>query len=109
MGLERIGGSKIGSGNLDKLTVSEGVITVDSQSGGAAGGEIIFNEGSANGTNSVTLTAPASVTTSVTITLPDGDGNSGEFLKTDGNGVTSWGAASSSLTASDILQIQIFS
>jgi len=40
----------------------------------------------------VGLKAPSSVSNNVTFTLPAADGNSGEFLKTDGSGALSFGA-----------------
>ena len=43
-----------------------------------------------NGTTGyVELEAPAAAGSN-TLVLPDGDGNSGEFLQTDGNGVLTW-------------------
>ena len=41
--------------------------------------------------NVVSLQAPA-LTSDVALTLPDSDGDDGDVLKTDGNGVTSWTA-----------------
>lgn len=41
-------------------------------------------------TNSVTVAAPPSVSSSYTFTLPPNDGSNGQFLQTDGNGVTTW-------------------
>jgi len=43
-----------------------------------------------NGTNKVTVQAPATLTDDWTLTLPTTDGNSGEFLQTDGSGSASW-------------------
>lgn len=48
--------------------------------------------------NYVGLKAPNSVPANVTWTLPDADGNDGEFLKTNGSGILSWGTASGGLT-----------
>ena len=45
---------------------------------------------------------PHSAGASYTLTLPTTDGSNGEFLKTDGSGVLSWGSSSTSVTASDI-------
>lgn len=45
-----------------------------------------------NASNAVILTAPA-LGGSVTLTLPPNDGNSNDVLRTDGNGVLTWGAA----------------
>ena len=60
------------------------------------GGGIKFNEGTGNGSNYVALKSPAHSTFtggSWTLTLPGIDGTDGQFLKTDGSGVTSWAAA----------------
>ena len=43
----------------------------------------------------VGLKAPSSVSSNVTFTLPAADGNSGEFLKTDGSGALSFGTPQS--------------
>ena len=40
--------------------------------------------------NHLKITAPSNLTSNYTLTLPGNDGSSGEFLKTDGSGVTSW-------------------
>jgi len=109
MAFERIGGFKISSQSVDTITVTDGILTVDSSSDGSSGGEVVLKESAASGGKSITVAAPDAVTASVTLTLPDGTGNSGEFMKTDGNGVMSWAPTSSSLSASDIIQIQIFS
>lgn len=52
------------------------------------------------GTDVITVQAPSSIAASYDLTLPVDDGASGECLKTDGAGVTSWGScASGSLTS----------
>ena len=77
-----------------------------------AAGKISFYEGSANGTNRLTLTAPASLTADTTLTFPDGAGSSGQVLSTNGAGVLSWVDQSSGGSvaihggASDILRVQ---
>ena len=45
-----------------------------------------------SGSPFVGLKAPSTVSSNVTFTLPAADGNSGEFLKTDGSGALSFGA-----------------
>jgi hypothetical protein len=52
-----------------------------------------------NGTNYLQIAAPA-LSGNVNLTLPTTDGNPNEFLKTDGNGVLSWAAAT--ITSSDV-------
>jgi hypothetical protein len=43
-----------------------------------------------NNDNVITFTAPASLAASYNLTLPPNDGNNGQVLTTDGNGVTTW-------------------
>jgi hypothetical protein len=50
------------------------------------GGGIKLNEGTNNGTDSVTIKAPNNLAASYTLTLPPDDGTIGQFLKTDGSG-----------------------
>jgi hypothetical protein len=40
--------------------------------------------------NSIQLTAPSSLSSDITLTLPNSNGDSGQFLKTDGEGILSW-------------------
>ena len=51
-----------------------------------------------NGANYMVLKASGSLSNNYTITLPVDDGTSGQFLKTDGGGVTSWDTVTSSDT-----------
>jgi hypothetical protein len=62
------------------------------------GGGIKLNEGTNNGTDSVTIKAPNNLAASYTLTLPADDGTTGQFLKTDGNGVLSFDTIYSSFT-----------
>src|SRR5690606_29522707 len=43
-----------------------------------------------NGSSKVTVAAPAALSGDVAFTLPATNGSSGQYLKTDGSGVTSW-------------------
>ena len=52
-------------------------------------------ESTAEGTNKVTLKAPAALAGDVTFQLPNSNGTADYYLKTDGNGVTSWAAVPS--------------
>ena len=55
-----------------------------------------------NGTTSGTVTIqPAAVAGTWSLTLPTTDGNSGEFLQTNGSGVTTWAAATAGAAGSD--------
>jgi hypothetical protein len=51
--------------------------------------------GDFDNSNHVGLQAPTTVNTTYTLTLPSADGTSGQFLKTDGSGVLSFGAVAS--------------
>lgn len=53
----------------------------------------LLTEDPDNGINTVTLQAPATLASDYSLTLPVDDGTSGQFLKTDGAGVTSWADA----------------
>lgn len=50
----------------------------------------------------VTITAPGSLAANYTLTLPADDGTNGQFLKTDGTGVLSWGAGDGTGTVTSI-------
>ena len=60
-------------------------------------GELKLYEGTSGGTNYVSLKAPAAVANDLTYTLP-GDLTNGYVLSTNGSGVLSWIAQSSTLT-----------
>ena len=64
----------------------------------STGGGIKLNEGTSNGTDSVTIKAPNSLAASYTLTLPADDGTPGQFLKTDGSGGLSFDTIYSSFT-----------
>ena len=57
-----------------------------------------FQEAAGNGDNYIRLKAAATLGADYTLTLPSDDGDSGDFLKTDGSGVTSWSPISSLAT-----------
>ena len=48
-------------------------------------------ENSGIGNDKIILNAPSILSNGYTLTLPIDEGNSGEFLKTDGSGILSWG------------------
>ena len=62
-----------------------------------AQGELKLFEATANGTNYVSLKAPATIGSDLTYTLP-ATATNGYYLQTNGSGVLSWAALSSSLT-----------
>lgn len=80
------------SGNAN-ATISTGALTLG-QSGTA--GSLILN-GSSSGTATISVAAAAS---STTFQLPVGNGSSGQFLQTNGSGITSWQTVSGSGTVS---------
>jgi hypothetical protein len=62
------------------------------------GGGIKFNEGTNNGTDSITIKSPNSLAESYTLTLPLVTGTPGQFLKTDGSGNLSFETVFSNFT-----------
>lgn len=56
----------------------------------------IIVEETGAGTDTITIQAPASISASYSLTLPVNDGDSGQFLSTDGSGVLSWSTPSGS-------------
>jgi hypothetical protein len=79
-----------GAVNVGALT-ADVTITIDGSS--TATGEIRLAEDTDNGTEYVGFKAPAAITTSLSYELPSADGSDGQFLKTNGAGVTSWATA----------------
>ena len=76
--------------NANKVTVDTNGMTLNAgalqlKNGSTSAGKIEFFEDSDNGTNKVTLIGPAS-TADITLTLPSSDGDSGQFMQTDGSG-----------------------
>ena len=70
----------ISASGAERATVDSAGISINNQ------GDLRLKEASSNGTNYVALQSPASLSSNVTLTLPSTDGNSGEFLQTDGSG-----------------------
>ncbi len=50
----------------------------------------------------ITLKAPAALAADYVLTLPVNDGSNNQFLKTDGNGVLSWGAGDGTGTVTSV-------
>ena len=100
------GGSGITSPNISVYTQAGVKLSPYGSSAGNTA-EVQFLELASNGTNKVSLKAPDLLASDVVLTLPVNDGESGDALKTDGNGVMSWGAVSSTesmiISASDEL------
>ena len=90
---------------LGTLTASSAVL-VDSNSAidtmkignsTTVGGILEFQEGTNNGSNSVSLKAPNSVASDLELTLPGADGSAGQPLVTDGSGALSFGTITTAL------------
>ena len=93
----------VGKATTDTLTnktLTTPVINAGAQlkNGATGAGFLEFFEDSDNGTNKVTLIGPAS-TADITLTLPSSDGDSGQFLQTNGSGTMSWATAGGAYTA----------
>ena len=93
------GGSLIqtkAQGDITKVPLSGGIMTgsleLDNQK------EVRWMEADQNGSNYVALKAANALSANSTYTLPTADGSADEFLKTNGNGVLSWGLSSSGAT-----------
>ena len=89
--------------NTNRVTVDANGMTLNTgalslKNGSTSAGKIEFFEDSDNGTNKVTLIGPAS-TADITLTLPSSDGDSGQFLQTDGSGALSFATAGGAYTA----------
>ncbi len=97
-----VNGNKITSASNGDITLDPdgtGAIVFKSDDiqfdgGGAFSGKIKLYESDLAGSNFISIQAPLLVTSDTTLTLPDGAGSTGEALKTDGNGVLSWGKVS---------------
>ena len=90
---------------LGTLTASSAVL-VDSNSAvdtmkignsTTTGGSIEFQEGTNNGSNSVSLKAPNSIASDLTLTLPGTDGSAGQPIVTDGSGALSFGTITTAI------------
>ena len=95
------------SGNTQTFTASQffnvnsPALSVRSLTPSLAGVLRLF-EGSANGTNSISVRSPASLASDWTLTLPTNDGDNNQFLLTDGSGVTSWNTITESVLPATI-------
>lgn len=68
--------------------------------GATGAGQLVIAEDSDDGTNTVTITAQA-MSASYTLTLPTTDGDSGQFLQTNGSGSLTWAAPTAAAAGSD--------
>lgn len=74
--------------------------TVTLNRGATGAGQLVIAEDSDDGTNTVTITAQA-MAASYTLTLPTTDGDSGQFLQTNGSGSLTWAAPTAAAAGSD--------
>jgi hypothetical protein len=65
-------------------------------------GQLIMRELAAGGSETATIRAPDALGASYALTLPIDDGTSGQVLSTDGNGILSWIAAGSTISADSL-------
>lgn len=79
---------KDSSGNLSVNKVTANA-NMDVKNGDTSSGILAIYEDSNDGTNNATFTVPA-LTADTDYTLPSDDGDSGEYLKSDGSGGLSW-------------------
>ena len=93
--------------HVDGTLTASSALTADSSSridtikignNATAGGILELRESTNNGSNYIRIAAPNAVTNNTTFTLPDGDGNNGQFLKTNGAGQLGFDTVVSSLT-----------
>ena len=104
-GFFRAGSNKIGvaADGTEQLFMDQNGIRLNSQN------QIRF--GDANSSLYAAIKAPTTITTSYTLTLPLNDGNSGQFLKTDGSGglsfatITTFSGAASALTGNTLASV----
>ena len=82
-----------GNGSTSGITVSDGLIEMRSSTGSVATIDMYCE---VNNAHKVTLRPPAHANFSgnVLFQLPNSNGTSGQYLQTDGNGVTSWATVS---------------
>ena len=83
-----------GSGNLSFISVSTpGAAASFTQVDITAQGDLRLQDSS--GGEYVALQAPATLGSNYTLTLPTSDGDSGQYLQTDGSGALSWDSGTS--------------
>jgi hypothetical protein len=92
-----------GTGIMAELSRGQILKNPEVLGSGTEGAKIRFLDGDES--NHIDVKIPDSVSTNYTFTLPNNPGTNNYYLKTDGNGVTSWGEVSASPGGSDT-QIQ---
>jgi hypothetical protein len=93
-----------GSGNLGFVSINTpGAAASFTQVDITAEGDLRLQD--ASGGEYVALEAPATISSSYTLELPAADGSNGQALITNGSGVLSFGSATGTTPASDIIDI----
>lgn len=75
--------------------VASGTLVIPGTS--SSGAILRLSEDTDNGTNYIGLKSPAAVASNLDFTLPSTDGSAGQFMKTDGSGVLSFGTITQKL------------
>lgn len=75
--------------------VASGTLVIPGTS--SSGAILRLSEDTDNGTNYIGLKSPAAVASNLDFTLPSADGSAGQFMKTDGSGVLSFGTVTQKL------------
>lgn len=86
------GNVTVGNNSSDLLTVGAST-TFSSPTRHINQQPLRFHAGTVAGSNYVAFRAPSSIAANVTWTLPATDGNTGQFLRTDGSGTLSWASS----------------
>ena len=84
--IDKVGGKKY-TNVVDSMLVQEVAAT---------GGQVVFKEGTNNGSNKITVKAPNTIASDYTLTLPTSDGSDGHVLQTNGSGALSFAAPAAS-------------
>jgi hypothetical protein len=84
--------------------IASGTLVIPGTS--SSGAIIRLSEDTDNGTHYVGLKAAASIASSFDFTLPSADGTNGQFMKTDGSGVLSFGTVTQRLVQSQFVYKQ---
>ncbi len=94
--------TNVASGAVTAVTVQSAINELDTEKVAKAGDtmtgalnldneqELRLSEADGSGANFVAIKALATLGANYTLTLPHDDGNSGQYLQTDGNGILTW-------------------
>ena len=91
-------GTITGATSITSTTLTDGTLTINAGTITGATSitlDSLLIQDPGVGTNTITMVAPNPLGASYNLTLPPNDGNSGEFLSTNGAGILSWASAGS--------------